>query len=158
MVRVKKKSHSDNRLFINTLLLVLIFFLLLNTHLTVELKKKLDQQRVFVPFPLVDVAYLTDETCTDCYDVRVHRTILSQLGIQFGREQVIDAASDDGMTLIDLYNISKIPTIILSPEAEDYDAFVSVWGEVGTKEDDGYYIFRAVDKLGDNVTFIHLTK
>ena len=53
---------------------------------------------------------------------------------------------------------SRSAHIILSPEAEDYDAFVSVWGEVGTKEDDGYYIFRAVDKLGDNVTFIHLTK
>jgi len=158
VVRVKKKSYPDNRLFINTLLLVLIFFLLLNTHLTVELKKKLDQQRVFVPFPLVDVTYLTDETCEGCYDVRVHRTILSRLGIQFGRESVIDAASGDGMTLIDLYNISKIPTIILSPEAEDYDAFVSVWGGVGTKEDDGYYIFRAVDKLGDNVTFINLAK
>ena len=123
-----------------------------------ELKKKLDQQRVFVPFPLVDVTYLTDETCEGCYDVRVHRTILSRLGIQFGRESVIDVVSGDGMTLIELYNISKIPTIILSPEAEDYDAFVSVWGGVGTKEDDGYYIFRAVDKLGDNVTFINLAK
>ena len=152
----KKKStvsSLDVRLFVNTLLLILIFFLLLNTYLTVELKKKLaEPQPIIVAGKSVDLIYLIDGSCTDCYDAKAHRSILGQLGIIFGEEKSIDVSSKEGKKLIDQYDISLVPTVILSEEAGGYELFNTVWGEVGTEEKDGKYVFRLVDALG-NVTY-----
>jgi len=148
---VAKRTKLDTRLFINTLLLILIFFLLLNTYLTVELKKKLAERELVQPEsrapPLVYVDYLIDQECTDCYDVTLHKLILFRLGLRLGDERFIDISSEQGQAFIERYAITLVPTVVLSQEAQQYDLFEQVWPDVGTKEDDGSYVFRAVDSL-----------
>jgi len=97
---------------------------------------------------LVDITYLNDSSCTDCYDVKIHDGALSNLGIFIKNKSTYDIASLQGSALVEKYNITDIPTIILTGDLEAYNGFDQVWSSVGTVESDGAYIFRQMDQLG----------
>ena len=97
---------------------------------------------------LVDVVYLSDSSCPECYDVYEHQAILLGFGIQPDNSLQRDAASDEGKALIKKYGITKLPTILLSPAASVYPGLVQVWPQVGTKEADGWHVFRSVELMG----------
>ncbi|HLC48694.1 MAG TPA: hypothetical protein VJI13_06480 [Candidatus Norongarragalinales archaeon] len=40
------------------------------------------------------------------------------------------------------YNITKIPTVLVSPESKDYPAFMTVYKQIGGFEKDGWFVFR----------------
>lgn len=107
---------------------------------------------------LVDIIYLTDLTCTDCYNVTdVQKPILKQgYGVALRSERTVDLGSSEGKSLITQYNITKIPTILLSPEANQYLNLKNVWPNVGIIGPDGWYVFTGLDKLG-NITYKDLT-
>ena len=72
---------------------------------------------------LVDITYLTDKSCIDCYDVAQHREILTSpqsFAIKLDKEETIDISDTKGKELISKYNITQIPTIILSSEVSAY--------------------------------------
>ncbi|OGC52386.1 hypothetical protein A2982_00830 [candidate division WWE3 bacterium RIFCSPLOWO2_01_FULL_39_13] len=98
---------------------------------------------------LVDLIYLTDLSCSDCYKVdAVQKPILKQgYGVGIRSERTVDIASGEGKSLIGKYNITKVPTILLSPEVEQYSNLKDVWKTVGTVESDGWYIFREMQQL-----------
>ncbi|PIN77274.1 hypothetical protein COV16_06950 [Candidatus Woesearchaeota archaeon CG10_big_fil_rev_8_21_14_0_10_34_8] len=96
---------------------------------------------------LVDIIYLVDESCVDCYDVNIHKTILQGFGMVFDEERIIDISSEEGQALIAQYNITKVPTVILTSDAENYSVFEQVWMQVGTIAEDGSYIFTNMDQL-----------
>lgn len=98
---------------------------------------------------LVDVIYLNDSSCTNCYNVLVHEQILRfSFGIFLVNETVVDINSTDGRGLISRYNITAVPTFVMSPEAKFYTSLVQVWPSVGTKEANEWYVFRNVSVLG----------
>jgi len=99
---------------------------------------------------LVDVTYLTDKSCAECYDVRqVQRSILARLGIAINAEYVVDVSDDEGSVLLQTYNITSVPAILLSPEANVYNQLTQVWSQVGTQEKDGTFVFRKNEALGN---------
>lgn len=107
---------------------------------------------------LVSVIYLTDNSCTICYDVKEHKQILiSNFDVKVINETSIDISSSDGKSLISKYNITKVPTILFSPEASAYSSLVKVWGTastgstipVGSIESDGWFVFRDVALMGN---------
>jgi len=97
---------------------------------------------------LVKTILLDDNSCRECYDVNVNKQILPRFGVFVEEESPIDVSSQEGQVLILKYNIEKVPALILSPEASEYPAFVQVWQNVGTVEDDGWYVMREPDSLG----------
>jgi len=98
---------------------------------------------------LVDLIYLTDSSCTDCYRVQdVQKPILKQgYGVGILSERAVDISSGEGKNLVDKYKITKVPTILLSPEVEQYSNLKNVWKGVGTVEFDGWYVFREMQQL-----------
>ncbi len=98
----------------------------------------------------VSVTYLTDSSCTDCYDAkRVHKSILSQgYGVAIRSERTIDINTPAGKNLVSKYKITQVPTLLISPEVSVYENIKSVWPQVGTVEPDGWYVFRQVSKMG----------
>jgi len=105
----------------------------------------------YITFPdnniigMVDVTYLTDISCTECYNVTIHRQILSNpqgFSLTLGNEKTLDVASKDGKELAAKYNITRVPTIILSDDANEYTLLAQTWQRVGTIEKDGTYVFR----------------
>ena len=100
---------------------------------------------------LIDLVYLTDSTCNDCYKPEtVQKNILTQgFGVGLKSERTVDISSGEGKGLVATYKITKVPTILLSPDADQYVQLKSVWKSVGTVEPDGWYVFREVQQLGD---------
>ena len=95
---------------------------------------------------IVGVTYITDKSCTECYNVTVHKQILDNFGVYVDKEETKDIA--DSTSLISKYGIDKVPTIILSKEASAYPRLTAVWKDVGTVEEDGTYIFRKTELMG----------
>ena len=108
---------------------------------------------------LVDITYLTDSSCPDCYDAKgVQKPILTNnYKVALRSEQTVDASSPEGQTLIAKYAITKVPTILMSPGIDQYASLKKVWTSVGTVETDGWYVFTALDQLG-SITYKDLTK
>ena len=107
---------------------------------------------------LVNLIYLTDSACTDCYNVQgVQKPILTNsFRVGFASESAFDSTSAEGQRLISQYKITKLPTILLSPDADQYAQLKTVWPSVGTVESDGWYVFREMQQLG-NVIYKDLT-
>ena len=101
---------------------------------------------------LVTVTYLTDDSCNDCYNVKVHKTVLENYGVFIAEENTVDISSTQGQTLLSTYDITKVPTIIVSSDLQYYDGINKVWAQVGTIEDDGNYVFRNVSVVSANYT------
>lgn len=99
---------------------------------------------------LIDIIYLTDSTCSNCYDVeKVQRPILTKsFGIGFSFEQTVDVNSSEGQRLVVEYKITKVPTILLSKDVSQYAGLKNVWPSVGTVEADGRYVFREMARIG----------
>jgi hypothetical protein len=73
-----------------------------------------------------------------------------------------DIGSDTGRELVKKYNITKIPTVIISPELKAYmDASPQVaqlFELFLINESDGWYVFRTLEIIAENVTYKDLTK
>lgn len=97
---------------------------------------------------LVTLTLLSDAACPDCYDVSAHKAILPRFGVVIGVEKALDVSSAEGKALIAAYNISKVPTMMLSGDAQLYAALMSVWPQVGRVAADSSMIFTQVESMG----------
>ena len=97
---------------------------------------------------LVGLISLTDSSCSTCYDVKINQQILQRFGIAIATEQTYDIASSKGQQLKEKYHITKVPIIIVSPDAAVYENFVNAWEGVGSMENDGWYVMRQPELLG----------
>lgn len=95
------------------------------------------------------VVFITDKSCSDCYDVTLHKNALENLAMKTNDQELVDITDEKGKELVQKYKIDFVPTIILYGELDEYENFQIVWKTVGTKEEDGAYVFRqGVNQLG----------
>jgi len=95
---------------------------------------------------------IADKSCGACYNVSMQENILkSSFGFVFSGIKVYDISSAEGTRLTSLYNITKVPTILISPDAKYYDGLQGIWKQVGTIESDGWYVFRDMKALNGAV-------
>lgn len=94
------------------------------------------------------LVYLTDESCSKCYDVKLHDTALGNLGLKTDNNQTIDVASDEGKELLKKYEILSVPTILLSGDLIEYSGLQQIWPQVGVVAEDGTYVFTKMDEMG----------
>ena len=97
---------------------------------------------------LVTMTMLTDSSCGDCYNVSLHKLILAKIGVVIANEKSFDISSSEGKELIKKYNITAVPTIILSKDASAYESLTKIWSEVGSVESDAY-VFRNMTSIGN---------
>lgn len=99
---------------------------------------------------LVVATYLTDKSCSECYDVNIHKQIIASpqtFAIRLDNEETFDASDAKGRELIDKYNITQIPAVILSDEVQAYPSSVGL-KQFFSVEKDGSYVFRKPSVLG----------
>ncbi|HJN57299.1 MAG: hypothetical protein QF436_00545 [Candidatus Woesearchaeota archaeon] len=106
---------------------------------------------------LVELTMIDDVSCDGCYGVDLHKEILLIMGIAIDEEKILDITSPEGKDLIKKYDIEKVPTVILNGDLNAYEGFSRVWGQVGTIEDDGSYVFRKVEVLEASIVYKDLT-
>ena len=99
---------------------------------------------------LASIVYLVDNSCAECYDVRLHEEILTSpqsFAITFEKEETVDVSDSKGKELIAKYNISQVPTTILSSEVTVYPSSAAL-KQFFSVEKDGSYVFRQPKVLG----------
>ncbi len=99
---------------------------------------------------LVDVTFLSDKSCTTCQDVYVHRQILGPkgtFGMAIEKEQSFDVSDVKGKELVAKYNITSVPTVVLTGDAAVYPSLVQL-KQFFSPEKDGAYVFRQPELLG----------
>lgn len=114
-------------------------------HSTLPPFRDLNQNKII---GLVDLIMLIDNSCIDCYDVEINKQILQGFGMTPNTENTYDVSSTKGKELILKYNIDKVPIILVSPEANLYALFVNSWSQIGSVEDDGWFVMRSPELLG----------
>lgn len=97
---------------------------------------------------LVTLTSIVDGSCAECYDISLQKIPLGRLGVFIANESTYDVSSLEGRAYVNALNITKVPTIVLSPDAKYYGNLNEIWPEVGTVENDGTYVFRNMDALG----------
>ena len=95
----------------------------------------------------VDLTYINDKSCSDCFNITELKGSFQGLGIFINSEKYIDVSDSNGKEIITKYNITKVPTIILSKEISDYETLNKQLGQIGTFEKDGNFVFRSLDQL-----------
>ena len=102
---------------------------------------------------LISAILLKDDTCTECFNEEEYINMIQRRGMTIGNSTVYDISSDKGALLVEQYEITKIPALILSSDAGDYLGFAESWKEVGTEEEDGSFVLRNVQKIANGLTF-----
>jgi len=95
----------------------------------------------------VDVTYIEDKSCSDCFNVTELKGSFESFGIYIDGEKYTDISSSEGKDLLIKYNITEIPTIILSKEIQDYESIKETLKQVGSFEKDNVFVFRKLDIL-----------
>lgn len=91
---------------------------------------------------VVSLIELDKKNCIKCQNLTQMIVALSNAGIKIGEQKEIDIDSNAGKELIRKYNITKVPTVIMSPDAGIYATIQKNWDQIGSIEDDGYYVMR----------------
>src|SRR3989338_7358141 len=98
---------------------------------------------------LVDVTYLADSSCPDCYNPAIHKMILENtFGLTIQTETTVDAQSAQGRALLKEYALAQTPSVLLSSQARAYALLAETWKQVGTIEENGTFVFRQNAALG----------
>ncbi len=105
---------------------------------------------------LVTATYVTYGSCATCYNVSVHKAAMRNYNVYIANETYVDAASLEGQALVEKYNVTKVPTLLLSKEASVYFALKKAWGAIGSVEPDGVFIFRNFNTV-PGITYWDLT-
>jgi hypothetical protein len=102
---------------------------------------------------LVTITYITDTSCTECYNVSMHKDVLKQsFGMAFAPEKTVDISTKAGKDLVKKYGIRYVPTLLLDKEAAAYGSLNEAWSQVGVIAGDGTYVFSNINMLG-GITF-----
>ncbi|MBI2650780.1 hypothetical protein HYX04_05740 [Candidatus Woesearchaeota archaeon] len=100
---------------------------------------------------IVNIVYLTDKSCTECYNVSLHKEILANpqsFAVKLEKEETYDISDAEGKEFIAKYNITQAPAVILSDELSAYPSSQTLT-EFFSVEKDGSYVFRKASVLGN---------
>ncbi|MBI4448439.1 hypothetical protein HY641_00235 [Candidatus Woesearchaeota archaeon] len=123
------KSNVDHRLMINTLLLVLTFFVLLNLFLTYDLRQEVAERVRLdalsrVP-PMMELVVISDDSCVDCFNISPVVSQIKAMNVNLTKESVLQYGSDEARAQIEKYSVQSIPSVILlgAPETFSLSGF-----------------------------------
>lgn len=103
----------------------------------------------------VDVTYITDKGCTQCYDIKTVKQILQANHVAVQNENIVDMNDAAGLKLVKQYNITTVPTFIVQGDFDAYTGLAQAWPQVGTKESNNVWVFRKPGAL--NVAYKDLS-
>ncbi|MBI4439306.1 hypothetical protein HY640_05215 [Candidatus Woesearchaeota archaeon] len=88
----------------------------------------------------VALTVVNDTSCSLCSSAADIGTSLRLAGMDISAERVVDVKSSEGMALVEKYNLTRVPTVLLSKEAGRYSFVMQVWPQLGTVEPDAYVL------------------
>ncbi|MFH0713823.1 MAG: hypothetical protein V1722_04275 [Candidatus Micrarchaeota archaeon] len=98
---------------------------------------------------IVEAIYLTNNNCTSCYNASIHKNAIRTFNIYLANETFVDISTAAGQALVSNYNITAVPTLLMSKGANAYSALIKSWKTIGSIEKDGWLVFRNFSVLGN---------
>ena len=95
----------------------------------------------------VKITYITNKSCEDCFNITKIKSSFQQFGVYIDSEKYTDVSNIEGKNILIKYNITAIPSVVLSKEIIDYTGIKSTLEGVGTFEKDSTFVFRKLDVL-----------
>jgi hypothetical protein len=92
----------------------------------------------------VKLTYVLDKSCPLCFDVTQFGDQLKQVEVSVTSEREVDMADKEGRELISRYKMIKVPAMIMSEDALEYEIVKQVWPQVGSQESDSMLVMRNV--------------
>ena len=92
----------------------------------------------------VTATIITDPTCPKCTDPKKTADILQKSGVKMKITEQLSWTSLSARGLTAKYNITKVPTLVLSSDLGMYPAVVSAWKNYGSVEKGGVYVARSL--------------
>ncbi|MBI2574265.1 hypothetical protein HYV82_00070, partial [Candidatus Woesearchaeota archaeon] len=92
----------------------------------------------------VRLTIINATSCAKCTDLGPTAAQIKAAGVSIYRQSVVDSDSAEGKALIEKYNITKLPAMLLSADAAYYSVIASAWATVGTVESDGTHIMKQI--------------
>jgi len=91
----------------------------------------------------VTMTVIVPKSCKECFSLS---NSLSQINdaIMIQETKTLDADEDSAKALIKRYELDKVPSLILSKDAELYSIINRSWEELGTWESDGSLVLRSI--------------
>ncbi len=100
---------------------------------------------------IIDVIKIVDSECTECFDVDdLLGSLSSAFGFEIRNESLVEVNTTAGSELVDEYNITHVPTVMISSDASVYPSFKDAWSTAGDLMN-GWYIYRGHDGVADLV-------
>jgi glutaredoxin len=90
---------------------------------------------------LVKMWSISKSNCSDCTPAP-QQSALEQLGISFSQVHVLLDADSEAQALISQYSITKLPTLVLSNDIQEYAHLFSVLNAGGEFASDGAWVLR----------------
>jgi cold shock CspA family protein len=81
----------------------------------------------------------------------MHVPIVKRFQVYLESTKTVDASSNEGKSLISKYNITAVPTILITGDVSVYDPLAAIWPSVGSVEEDGVYVFRTMSAVRGSV-------
>jgi hypothetical protein len=93
---------------------------------------------------LVDAIEVLPGNCSQCFNVSKMLDSFSsgQIGMVFKSRTEVSANSTEGASLISKYNISRLPSLVLSSDAGAYTQVAQGWSQIGNVASDGWYVYN----------------
>lgn len=107
---------------------------------------------------LVNATYVVNNSCENCFGVDLYKKQFMGMGVVFQNESTLDISTDEGKLVLDKYNITSIPALVLSPGISDYNYLIPFFNQIGTFEKGGEFVFRDLDGFGKEYQKINETK
>ena len=94
---------------------------------------------------LLKITRIVNSTCFECtkaFDFQ--KNIEQGVGITFSDETELELNDSRAISLIRQYNITKIPSIIITGEIDEYKGLKEEWLTIGNVEADGALVWRTI--------------
>ena len=88
---------------------------------------------------------IQDSACKKCFDIKQITSQLKKVGVSFTSEKTLEDNTPEATALIEKYKIEKIPSLLMSNDALEYQVVSEIWAQVGTKEPDNMLILRTIN-------------
>jgi hypothetical protein len=102
----------------------------------------------------VTVDFISDKTCTECFDINLFKQILmNNLGMISPNIVSLDKSDKAAQDLIRRYKIGSVPTLVIAGEVSEYSNLTGPWLTIGAFEKDGSYVLRNIKGVSPDLVY-----
>lgn len=149
---IEKKSKKQFNFSLNSrltiglvavMLLAIVFGLIISSQTNSFLRNKIAEEKEAARPASIDIIVLQELSCKDCFNLSPLLNAVKKENVEVSSEKIIEMTSLEGMELINQYNITKVPTLVISGEIEKDANLKALWPQLGEIQD-GVFVLRQV--------------